>query len=52
LAIPFYGAKILDCARNCAHLRIEVGLLLLCSELKVGIVYNIIPVENSPCLMS
>ena len=45
LAIPFFGAEIMDCARNCAHLRIKVGLLLLCSQFKVGVVYDIITVK-------
>ena len=27
---PFFGAKIMDCTRNCARLRFKVGLLFLC----------------------
>jgi len=30
LAKPFFGAEIMDCARNCARLQFKVGLLFLC----------------------
>jgi hypothetical protein len=37
LVIPFFGAEIVDCARNCAPLQFETGLLLLRRYLQVGI---------------
>ena len=51
LVDPFFGAEIMDCATNCAHQRIKVGLLLLSGQFKVDVVYDIVPVKNGPCFM-
>jgi hypothetical protein len=39
----------MDCARNCAHLRFEVGLLFLRSKLEVGIAYDVSSTLEQSC---
>ena len=46
-----FWLKFVDCARNCARELFEIGLLPGCSLFQVGIVYDVVAIENGPSFM-
>ena len=44
--------QLVHCARNCVRDAFKISCLFLCSKFQVGITHDVVPVKDSPCLMT